>query len=128
GVNDQVTFTGIVQRDDIPDLVAAFDVALQPAVVDYASPLKLFEYLALGRAIIAPRRENLLEVLEDGKNALMFDPSDAEGMENTLTQVSEDPELRSRLGHAAKLTITERGFTWKSNAARIADLFENLKR
>ncbi len=127
GINDQVTFTGIVQREDIPDLVAAFDVALQPAVVDYASPLKLFEYLAMGRSIIAPRMENLLEVLEDGKNAMMFDPSDSEGMENALTLVCSDPELRSRLGQAAKQTITEKGFTWRANAARIVELFEKLK-
>lgn len=128
GINGQVTFTGIVQREDIPELVAAFDVALQPAVVDYASPLKLFEYLALGRSIIAPRQENLLEVLEDGENAMMFDPADPGGLETALSRVCDDPELRHRLGAASRRTIREQGLTWRSNAGRIVELFEKLKR
>jgi glycosyltransferase involved in cell wall biosynthesis len=59
GIADRVTFTGIVPRSEIPSFVAAFDIALQPAVVGYASPLKLFEYLALGRAVIAPDQGNI---------------------------------------------------------------------
>ncbi len=54
GIVDRVTITGIVARDRVPDYIAAFDIALQPSVVPYASPLKLFEYLAMGRAIVAP--------------------------------------------------------------------------
>ncbi|MFP4162271.1 MAG: glycosyltransferase, partial [Ectothiorhodospira sp.] len=44
-VEDRVTITGIIPRDQVARYVAAFDIALQPDVVDYASPLKLFEYL-----------------------------------------------------------------------------------
>ena len=54
GVSDRFTLTGIVMRDEVAAYLAAFDVALQPNVVAYASPLKLFEYLALGHAIVAP--------------------------------------------------------------------------
>lgn len=127
GINEQVTFTGLVQRDSIPDLVAAFDVALQPAVVAYASPLKLFEYLAMGRAVIAPRQENLLEVLTDSENAVMFEPSDPRGLETALSRVCADPALRENLGMAARRTIFEGGLTWRANAERIIELFGLLK-
>lgn len=56
GVERRVAFTGVIDRQIGPDHVAAFDVALQlPAVTAYASPLKLMEYLVLGKAIVAPR-------------------------------------------------------------------------
>jgi len=122
-----VTFTGLVQRDRVPGLVAAFDVALQPAVVEYASPLKLFEYLALGRAVLAPRLPNLMEILEDGTNALLFDPDKPGDMETVLARLCDDPELRRRLGGAARDCIESRGFTWRANAERITALFETLR-
>ncbi len=75
GIASRVHFTGIVERDDVAKYVAAFDIALQPAVVAYASPLKLFEYLALGKAIVAPGQPNIREILTHEKNALLFDPA-----------------------------------------------------
>src|SRR5690606_10742188 len=76
GVADRVTFTGLVPRDDIANVVAAFDIALQPDVVPYASPLKLFEYMILGCAIVAPDTPNIREVLTDGDGAALFDTAD----------------------------------------------------
>ena len=67
GLADRVRFTGLATRDEIPRLVAGFDIALQPASVPYASPLKLFEYMAAGQAIIAPDQPNIREVLEQGR-------------------------------------------------------------
>jgi len=73
-VASRLTLVGLVERDRISHYVSAFDVALQPEVVPYASPLKLFEYMTLGRAIVAPDRPNIREVLEHRKDALLFDP------------------------------------------------------
>ena len=69
-----VTFTGLIERDDVADFVAAFDVALQPAVRPYESPLKLFEHMALGCAIVAPDTANIREALLDEETAVLFDP------------------------------------------------------
>ena len=55
GLGDRVRFTGLATREEIPRLVAGFDIALQPASVPYASPLKLFEYMAAGRGHHRPR-------------------------------------------------------------------------
>lgn len=128
GVTDRVTFTGIVARERIPAHVAAFDIALQPAAVAYASPLKLFEYMALGRAVIAPAQPNILEILTDGENAVLFDPADPQALGSALARLCGDDRLRARVGAAARHTIEARHLTWNDNAARVAALFVDLNR
>lgn len=122
GVRQRVRFTGFVPRAQVPGFVAAFDVALQPAVVPYASPLKLFEYLALGKAIIAPRLPNIEEVLTDDVNALLFDPSETGQMEVVLTRLCADAKTRERIGAGAKATIKRLQLTWLGNAERVMRL------
>ena len=76
GLSDRVHVTGIVARDQLVPYICAFDIALQPEVTAYASPLKLFEYMALGRAIIAPDAQNIREILSNDSNSLLFEPDD----------------------------------------------------
>jgi glycosyltransferase involved in cell wall biosynthesis len=125
---ERVHFTGVVPRSEVPGHVAAFDIALQPAVTPYASPLKLFEYLALGKAIIAPRMPNIQEVLRDGHNAVLFDPADDASFARALTRLSADAALRQRLQALARATIGELGLTWHANARRVAALSLALQR
>lgn len=127
GVADRVRFTGLVGRAEVPGLVGGFDIALQPASVPYASPLKLFEYMAMGRAIIAPDQPNLREVLTDGENALLFDPADPGALRAAILRLAADPGLRARLGAAARATVLQRDLTWEGNARRVAAMFEALR-
>jgi glycosyltransferase involved in cell wall biosynthesis len=119
GVAAQVRIAGIVQRKDIAAHLAAFDVALQPAATPYASPLKLFEYLAAGCAIVAPRQPNLEEVLADDENALLFPPERAGALGEALGRLVADAGLRERLGSNAKKTIARGRHTWEGNADRV---------
>lgn len=122
GLGDRVRFTGVIPRDRVPEHVAAFDIALQPAVVPYASPLKLFEYLALAKAIVAPRQPNIEEILTDDNNALLFDANDPKGLELALTRLSTDAGLRARIAFGAGATVTRLGLTWSRNAQRVIAL------
>ncbi len=83
--------------DAVPAYVEAFDIALQPAVTSYASPLKLMEYLVLGKGIVARRMENLLEILTDGQNATMFDNSAPGAPAEACTELCRDHDLHHRL-------------------------------
>lgn len=127
GIGERVRFTGIIERDDVARYVAAFDIALQPAVVSYASPLKLFEYLALGKAIIGPAQPNIEEILTDGENALLFDPADPKAMALAIDRLCADPLLRVRIADNARRTIADQKLTWLENAQRVVDLFAKLK-
>ena len=119
GIANRVRFTGLRQHDAIPGLVAGFDIALQPRVVTYASPLKLFEYMAAGKAIVAPDQPNIRETLTDGATALLFDTQEPQAMWQAICRLAVDPALRARLGAAARAEITRRDYTWRGNAERI---------
>lgn len=122
GIAHKVTFTGVIERHLVPNHVAAFDVALQPAVTAYASPLKLMEYLALGKAIVAPGTPNLREILVDDVNALLFDDAKCGGMEQALTRLTSQVALRSRLAQGSRETVDRLNLTWRGNAQRVAAL------
>ena len=119
GVADRMTVTGVVERDDVATYVAAFDIALQPAVTAYASPLKLFEYMAMAKPTIAPAQPNIMEVLTDHMDSLLFPPGDTAAMVQAVLTLYHDKAMRGVLGEGAAHTIIERGFTWRRNAERL---------
>ncbi|MCR0985123.1 glycosyltransferase family 4 protein [Roseomonas populi] len=122
GVADRVRFTGLVPRDEVPNVVAGFDIALQPAAVDYACPLKVLEYMAAGRPIVAPDQPNIRELLEHGRTALLFDPADPDGLWRAALRLAGDAALRRALGDAARAEILRRDLTWGGHARRVAML------
>lgn len=122
GLADRVRFTGVVHRDQVPAHVAAFDVALQPAVTAYASPLKLMEYLVMGKAVVAPDTPNIREILDHERNALLFSEDTPGALQQALTRACADAALRQRLAHEARATIDRLGLTWRANAARAVAL------
>jgi glycosyltransferase involved in cell wall biosynthesis len=121
GIAHKLRFTGVVPRSQVPAAAAAFDVALQTALVPYASPLCLFEYMALGKAILAPDQPNHHEVLVGGVDADLYDPADAQGIERRLDLLAADAALRARLGAGARQALTDRQYLWSGNAKRVAD-------
>lgn len=126
GIDDRVTFAGLVGRDDIPSYLAAFDIALQPDAVPYSSPLKLFEYMAAGCAIVAPDQPNIREVLIPGRSALLFTPKNPVDFERAVTELCRNPESRALLGKEARAAIISQGLTWDENARRVETLFHGL--
>ena len=119
GIAERVRFAGLVEHERIPAVVASFDIALQPRVVAYASPLKLFEYMAAGKAIVAPDQPNIREVLQDGATAVLFDPARDGSMWEAIGRLAADPAMRARLGEAARREIERRDYTWRGNAERL---------
>jgi glycosyltransferase involved in cell wall biosynthesis len=119
GVSPLVQFVGLQPRSAIPEFIRQFDIALQPSAVGYASPLKLFEYMACGRAIVAPDQPNIREVLRHDQTALLFEPDDPAALWRAIRRLAGDPALRERLGQAARRELDASGYTWRGNAARI---------
>ena len=121
GIADRIRFTGVVEHALVPGEVAGFDIALLPKVVPYASPLKIFDYMAAGRPIVAPDQPNIREILTDGETALLFDPADDGAMWTCVRRLIDDAALRARLGQAARAELERRDYTWAGNARRVAD-------
>jgi glycosyltransferase involved in cell wall biosynthesis len=122
GLTDRVRFTGTVPHHDVPGHVATFDIALQPKVVAYASPLKIFDYMAAGCAIVAPDQPNIREILQHEHTALLFDPDDPNAMWQSIRRLATDPALRRTLGEAARAELERCDYTWRGNALRVAAL------
>jgi glycosyltransferase involved in cell wall biosynthesis len=120
--------TGVIEPADIPAHVAAFDIALIPGVTSYASPLKLFEYMALARPTVAPDTPNIREILADGEDALLFDPRDEHAFAAAILRLAQDEDLRATLGAAARASLSARGLTWANNAGRVAALIRSIRR
>ncbi len=124
GLSAHIHFTGAVAPQMIPDLLATMDVAVAPyPPMDgfYFSPLKLFEYMAASRAIVAAGIGQINDVLTDGVNALLYRPGDVAAMTRALKRLSADGSLRRRLGSAARQQALSR-HTWDAVAARILKL------
>lgn len=125
GVADRVVLCGPVPRNDIEAALAAFDIAVQPAVTSYACPMKILEYMAAGRPIVAPGSANVRELLSDGETALLCAGGANPGVEDLQSGVlhlARDPELRRRLGAAARRRLHEQGLFWEENARRVEEL------
>lgn len=128
GVRGRVHVTGLVARDALAAYISAFDVALQPEVTAYASPLKLFEYMALGRAIVAPDAPNIREVLTDDVDAILFEPNNPTSLAQAVRALALDPGLRLRLGTAAADTIRNGDISWGRNAQRAISLIKTAQK
>jgi len=123
-----VQFLGLAERHAVPALISGFDIALQPAAVPYACPLKLLEYMAAGRAIVAPDQPNLRELLEHERTALLFDPRDPAAQWRAIHRLACDAPLRQRLGEAARAAMIERDMSWAGQARRVVRLAEAARR
>jgi glycosyltransferase involved in cell wall biosynthesis len=117
---ERLAFTGRVEHARVPGLVASLDIGLLAEAAYYQCPLKVVEWMAAGKAIVAPGYSPLHELLEDGKEGLLFPPGDLEAMTAALVRLIDDADLRRRLGQAA----AERAhatLSWRDNARRVVE-------
>ena len=122
GIANRVHFAGLVAPPLVAAEVQKFDIALQPSATPYASPLKVFDYMAAGCAIVAPDQANIREVLAHEETALLFDPAVPGGLWQEVERLIGDEGLRARLRAAARAELERRDFTWAGNARRILAL------
>jgi glycosyltransferase involved in cell wall biosynthesis len=121
--------TGFIPNAELPLYQAACDVLLMPYqkrvaassggdISRYLSPMKLFEYLACGRAILSSDLPVFREVLST-ENAILLPPEDIEAWTASMLSLQADPQRRSNLAAAARHTA--RHYTWEARARRIFD-------
>ncbi len=121
-----VTLTGMLPHAQMPDYLAACDILVSPhgTQVDggefFGSPTKLYEYMAMGRPIVASRVGQIAEVLSDEASALLVPPDDAAALCRAVVRLVDDPGLRARLGAAAREAAVAH-HTWRRNADRVLE-------
>ena len=131
GAADRVTMLGSVDHERVPKLLDACDLLVSPHVpldagaAFFGSPTKLFEYMAMGRGIVASRLGQIGEVLEHERTALLVEPGNVQELAEAIIRLAASRELRNRLGAAAREAAVER-HTWKHNAERVLDEYASL--
>jgi glycosyltransferase involved in cell wall biosynthesis len=123
GAADRWLYAGEVPPTEVPRYLAAMDICAMPHPMTeqyayYTSPLKLFEYMAAGRAIVASDLPAWRDVLTHEVTALLVPPDDADALGGAISRLQADPALRERIGRKARETALER-YTWDARAGRI---------
>lgn len=120
GIADRIVFTGAVPHGETAAHLAATDISVVPHSNEYRSPIKLFEAMARGCAVIAPRTEPIEMVIRHGENGLLFDPENPADLRAQIARLVADPDLRHRLGQQAREDVRLK-HTWRANAQTVLD-------
>jgi glycosyltransferase involved in cell wall biosynthesis len=106
--------------------MAAFDLAIFPFTNPYCSPLKLFEYLAMGLPTIGPDTPAVREIFEDGKHLLLVSQSGSDFKEAIVT-LKNSQDLRTLLAMNGRERVVNT-YTWFQNAKRVLDHTKRFSR
>jgi len=129
GLNGFVTFVGAVLHDDVPRWLSAADVVVAPFTTfsggKGGSPLKLYEYMAAGKAIVATATGQVAEVIRDGYNGLLVEPGDVQGFADAVVRLLRDPDERAWLGQNARRQAVEQ-HSWEQYASRLEKVYRRI--
>jgi glycosyltransferase involved in cell wall biosynthesis len=124
GLENRVELLG--PRRDVPDVLAAIDVAVSSSVSE-GSPLAVMEFMAAGKPIVATRVGGVPDLIEDRVHGLLVEPRDAEGLASAVSELLRDPELRSTVAANAR-ERQRHEFTLDALVDRVELLYEELVR
>jgi len=128
GLHGAVTFTGNVAYDDIPHYIAAMDITVAPYIPHenfYYSPIKIFEYMVMGKPVVAGRIGQVEEIIVDGETGVLFEPGNIAQLTAALAQLASDVQLCQHLGEKAQVWV-RRERTWDNNARQVVAMAQEL--
>jgi glycosyltransferase involved in cell wall biosynthesis len=127
-VGKRVFTTGTIPYKDVPKFVNAMDVVIVPYPKRefwYPSSMKLFEYMAAQKAIVASAVPQVNEVIQNGWNGFLFDPENLDEFTNKVLKLVDSPTLRKRLSTNARKTVLEK-YTWIKHARKMEAVFQEV--
>jgi glycosyltransferase involved in cell wall biosynthesis len=127
GLAARATFTGRIAHAAIAEHLAAIDVAVIPHSNAYGSPMKLFEYMAAGRAVVAPWLPPIVSVVGDDDGGLLFPPLDGAALGRAVESLLADPARRGRVGARAREKALA-GYVWRHHAETVLALRDEVRR
>jgi glycosyltransferase involved in cell wall biosynthesis len=125
GLKDRVVFTGTVPHTDVPGLICLSDICVYSGQEKGwgVAPLKLFEYMAAAKPIVASNVEGIGKFVIHRESALLVKPGDAQAMAGAFEELLNDEPLRKKLGKQAYLLVTQK-HSWRIHAGDIQKVFE----
>jgi glycosyltransferase involved in cell wall biosynthesis len=127
GIRPWILFIGAVPHEQVPHHVAAMDLAVMPSSNWYGSPIKIFEYGALGRAVIGPDTPPVREVMADEEEGLIIPAGSVVALQAALSRLAGNALLRQQLGERFRERVL-REYTWDHAASRLLAICEQVRR
>jgi glycosyltransferase involved in cell wall biosynthesis len=126
GLLDRFIFTGMIDYDEIPLYINIADICVLPKrkLRSGYSPIKLYEYMACSKPVVASRVEGLEFIEEEGIGRLV-EPEDVLGLEKTIDDLIKRPEERIRMGEKGH-QIAREGFSWESRVKKLEEILKEL--
>lgn len=124
----RVILSGSLPHVQIPDYLACMDVVLAPyprLPFWYASSMKIFEYMAAGKALVASDVGQVSDIIRDGHNGLLFDPDNTDELAKKIILLLENEPLRKQIGEQARQDLLQ-NYTWEHHAKQIIAIFEEV--
>src|SRR5262249_43206873 len=125
GIADRVRFAGRLPYSEVPAAIAAADIAVVPASNEYGDSMKLRDYMAVRRPVLAPRPDTMARVVAHDRPGLLFERDSVPALAAALARLSADPELRKRLGRLAAVEAAE--CSWRRRAGQLLAAIEDLR-
>lgn len=129
GLSDVVTFTGRVPHDQIPRYLSVTDITPFPRlpldVCELISPMKPYEAMAMTKAVVVSDVAALAQIVHDGETGLTFRKGDADDLADKLELLITRPDLRERLGTAARQWVLDKA-DWSVIARRVDEVYRTL--
>lgn len=123
GLADAAVFTGAVNHDEVPDYINAMDVAVvvDPGTASFHySPLKLREYMACERPVVAPASGQIQRTMRHGENAMLVSPGSTTAIVDAVKEFANDPDLARRVGSAGGALARDL-WSWERQAGVVDD-------
>jgi len=124
GLDNSVSFVGRVSYEEVPNYIAAADISIMPATNNYGNPMKIYEYLAMGKPIIAPDQPTITDILTHNENAYLFKPEDVAALTNALEVLISNSKLREKFGRMGIKRSAE--YTWKSRVSKLVTAVQQI--
>ncbi len=126
GEENNILFLGRLPHNKMPEYLEMIDIAISPFAVKYSSPMKILEYMAMGKCVIAPDMENIRDIIKPDQTGLLFKPDDSIDLKNKLQLSLEDSSLRSSIAKAGYHDVITH-FSWMKNAKWVIELYKQAR-
>lgn len=132
GIREKVVITGLIPFDEVPKHIAACDLMVSPIIHDhkdefFGTPIKHYEYKAMGKPIIASNIGTLKDIFEHCVNSYVIEPNSVDAIVDAVIELYDNPDLSNSIAKSARIDAKEK-HSWEVNAKKIIDIYHKINR
>lgn len=132
GIREKVVITGLIPFYEVPKHIAACDLMVSPIIHNhkdefFGTPIKHYEYKAMGKPIIASNIGTLRDIFEHRFNSYVIEPNSVDAIVDAVIELYDNPNLSNSIAKVARIEAEEK-HSWEVNAKKIIDIYQKINR